>query len=97
MEAMGFITENIPETHRVPFAREVAGIQAEMASVRVPQLGRIARLADGSYGVTAIPGLGGLFDTTREHLEAWCRHARFPTSDEQIRVITPQKLLEEML
>ena len=87
----------IPSRYQAQFAHSLAQIHVDISSVRFNQIGNISRLADGSYGVTAIPGLGGPFDTAAEYLEAWAKQAHFRLSPEQIRTFTPPELVDGLL
>lgn len=43
-----------------------------------PKIGAIIRLADGTYDVGPLPGIGGPFSTATEYLKAWAKAAEFP-------------------
>lgn len=60
-----------------------------MTSLRFSKIGMITQYEDGSFGIDPIPGLGGLFDTAIEYLEAWADTARFPLSESTIRRTLP--------
>ncbi|KAL5365393.1 hypothetical protein BJX96DRAFT_181678 [Aspergillus floccosus] len=75
----------IPTTRKDQFYREVAEIQVQMASVRLPKIGSITRRNDNSFGVGPIPGFGGPFSTAGDFFKEWAKQAKFPLSDEDIR------------
>ncbi|KFY66895.1 hypothetical protein V496_01880 [Pseudogymnoascus sp. VKM F-4515 (FW-2607)] len=78
----GYETHNgeIPPQHKTNFYDEVARIQVEMTSVRLPRIGTIIKCTDGSYDIGPFPDLGGPFDTATAFFEAWAAKAKFPKS-----------------
>ncbi|KAB8256638.1 hypothetical protein BDV32DRAFT_161110 [Aspergillus pseudonomiae] len=82
---------------RRPFYDEVAEIQVQMTSVRLPKIGSIVRRSESSFDVGPIPRLGGPFVTAAEFLKAWARNAKFPFSDQAIREAMNGGPVEEVL
>lgn len=56
-----------------------------MAAVRLPKIGTVIRLADGSYDLGPIPNIGGPFDTAAEFFLAWASHAKYPLPEATVR------------
>ncbi|CEL03983.1 hypothetical protein ASPCAL05117 [Aspergillus calidoustus] len=74
-----------PLEKRVVFFKEVANIQVQLCSVRLPKIGSVIRRDDDTFDVGPLPRLGGPFSTATEFYLAWAKHAKFPTSDSDIR------------
>ncbi|GES58310.1 phosphotransferase enzyme family [Aspergillus terreus] len=87
----------IPTTKKEEFYREVAGIQVQMASVRLPQIGSITRRNDNSFEVGPIPGLEGPFPTATDYFREWAKQAKFPLPDEGIRSSMAGGPVEEII
>jgi hypothetical protein len=85
-----------PARFRDKFHAALAGIQAEMASVRFSKIGTIV-VRDGEFDVGPIPGIGGPFNTAAEYFEAWAKTARFPYNEATIRPRTPADVVDEIL
>ncbi|EJT76974.1 hypothetical protein GGTG_06888 [Gaeumannomyces tritici R3-111a-1] len=86
----------IPEGYKPGFMRQVATVQTEIASVRLPKIGRLVRQDDGSYDVGPFPDLGGPFSTAAEYFKARAEHAKFPRSEMELRSILPRDIAEEI-
>jgi hypothetical protein len=68
-----------------------------MTALRMPKIGCVFRSSDGTYDVGPIPDLGGPFETATEFFKAWAARAKFPSSEETIRKMIGEKLVEEVL
>ncbi|RAL16218.1 phosphotransferase family protein [Aspergillus homomorphus CBS 101889] len=86
----------LPE-RRDTFYREVAGIQVQLASIRVPKIGTVVRREDNSFEVGPLPGIGGPFATATDFFIAWAKKAKFPASEKSIRKRVPDDLAADIL
>ncbi|KAK3368594.1 hypothetical protein B0H63DRAFT_441835 [Podospora didyma] len=77
----------IPAERRPGFYSAVAEIQVQITSVRLPKIGTVVKLADGSYGIGPLPVLGGPFETATAFFEAWAEHTKFPHSTDIIQEV----------
>ncbi|KAE8332724.1 hypothetical protein BDV39DRAFT_199721 [Aspergillus sergii] len=60
----------LPSQHKLRFFASMAEVQIEMFNIRLPKIGKIIGMNDGSYRQGPIPGLGGPFDTAAEFFRA---------------------------
>ncbi|KAJ8129924.1 hypothetical protein O1611_g3704 [Lasiodiplodia mahajangana] len=87
----------IPRQHRQAFYRSMAAAHVQITSVRLPQIGTVARDADGSFTTGPIPGIGGPFNTAASFMQAWVAKIRFPYNEDYIRKCIPPFLVDEIL
>ncbi|KAL3469908.1 hypothetical protein BJX99DRAFT_251616 [Aspergillus californicus] len=83
--AMDICGGQIPPERRETFFGEMARIQVELASVRMPKIGSIIRQADGSFDIGPFPKVGGPFSSAADFFKAWARSAEFTMDDNEIR------------
>ncbi|RJE25089.1 Phosphotransferase enzyme family [Aspergillus sclerotialis] len=86
----------LPE-RRSFFYKQVASIQVQLASIRLPKIGTVIKRDNNSVDIGPIPGLGRPFSTATEFFKAWAKHAKFPLSDRDIREFTKNGPTEEIL
>ncbi|KAL4791729.1 hypothetical protein BDV19DRAFT_381332 [Aspergillus venezuelensis] len=65
----------VPIERRKKFYTDVARIQVQLSSIRLPAIGSVIKNDDGEYGVGPIPSLGGPFNTANELLIASAGYA----------------------
>ncbi|KAK7420723.1 hypothetical protein QQZ08_010258 [Neonectria magnoliae] len=87
----------IPSRYKSKFYHQVAQMQADLASIRFPMIGRITQRSDGSFAIDAIPGIGGPFSTAADYLEAWSQNAKFPVPEKELRSMLPPDLEDELI
>ncbi|KAK9622303.1 hypothetical protein V6Z98_006977 [Aspergillus fumigatus] len=75
----------IPPRRKAFFLEQIAKIQVQLSSIRLPKIGSIVRRDDNSFDVGPLPKLGGPFSTATEFFNAWAKHAKFPLSDDDIK------------
>ncbi|KAH1966864.1 hypothetical protein KXV80_003701, partial [Aspergillus fumigatus] len=75
----------IPPRRKAFFLEQIAKIQVQLSSIRLPKIGSIIRRDDNSFDVGPLPKLGGPFSTATEFFNAWAKHAKFPLSDDDIK------------
>ncbi|KAJ5251282.1 hypothetical protein N7489_001692 [Penicillium chrysogenum] len=97
----GFCSKDIPPQFQAKFYHEMARIhaisQAAISTIRFPQIGMIAKRADGTYEIEAIPDLGGPFNTATEYFTAWGEHTTFPRSEESMRAMLPEEYKDDVI
>ncbi|CAG7978797.1 unnamed protein product [Penicillium nalgiovense] len=93
----GFRSANIPPQFQAKFYHEMARIHATISTIRFPQIGMIAKRDDGTYGIEAIPDLGGPFNTATEYFAAWGEHTKFPRSEEIMRAMLPEEYKDDVI
>ncbi|KXG54388.1 uncharacterized protein PGRI_075320 [Penicillium griseofulvum] len=74
----------IPREHRQTFYRSVARQHVQLTSLRLPQIGSVARNHNGGYECGPLPGIGGPFDTAAAFFEAWADSVKFKSNNETI-------------
>ena len=57
----------------------------------------IAKRANGTYEIEAIPDLGGPFNTATEYFAAWGEHTTFPRSEESMRAMLPEEYKDDVI
>ncbi|KAL4931868.1 phosphotransferase family protein [Aspergillus undulatus] len=87
----------VPRERIETFFAEVARIQVEITSVRMPKIGTITRRADGSFDVGPLPKLGGPFSTATDFFKAWAKYVKFPSTENDIRSRMSSGPVEEIL
>ncbi|RHZ43885.1 uncharacterized protein CDV56_102637 [Aspergillus thermomutatus] len=75
----------VPPKRRAFFFEQIARIQVQMSSIRLPRIGSVIRRDNNSFDVGPLPKIRGPFSTATEFFKAWAKHAKFPLSDEDIR------------
>lgn len=88
---------DIPISIRRATYSGIPNAQVQIASARLPQIGTVARDADGNFIAGPIPGLGGPFDTAASFVRAWASRVAYPYDEEYIRRNVPPPLVDEIV
>ncbi|KAJ5048784.1 hypothetical protein NUH16_007293 [Penicillium rubens] len=92
-----FRSKDIPPQFQAKFYHEMARIHAAISTIRFPQIGMIAKRANGTYEIEAIPDLGGPFNTATKYFAAWGEHTTFPRSEESMRAMLPEEYRDDVI
>ncbi|RDW76564.1 uncharacterized protein DSM5745_06556 [Aspergillus mulundensis] len=79
--------DRVPVEKKKRLTEQLAEIQVQLSSIRLPQIGKVIKRPDGTFNIGPFPSIGGLFSTGSAILEAWAAQAKSKasTSEEPIR------------
>lgn len=83
---INYLSSSVPASLEEKYRKELADIQAQLASVRFDKIGLIVCSGDGGFRVVGIPCLGGPFDTAKEYFEAWADMMGECSFEDRVRV-----------